>query len=102
MNKKILSFVLFLLIVVFPVVALAEEGGQPVSPIVLKIKIMFISIGGMIVVIGWIIAGILYLTAAGNPEKIGIAKKALFAAVIGTALIVLATSVENILKFYLQ
>ena len=99
MNKKILFIVLFLLIGVFPIIALAAND---VAPIVTRIKNMFVSIGTAIVIIGWIIAGILYLTAAGNPEKIGIAKKALVAAVIGTALIVLSVTAEDVLEFYLD
>lgn len=57
-----------------------------------------IAIGASIVIIGWVIAGILYLTAAGSPEKVGTAKKALIAAVIGTAVIILAKSGTSIIS----
>ncbi|MCX6721057.1 MAG: hypothetical protein NT026_00415, partial [Candidatus Staskawiczbacteria bacterium] len=58
-----------------------------------------IAIGGSLAVIGWVIAGGLWLTAAGSPEKLGIAKKALTAAVIGTVLIVLASSSAAVTTF---
>ena len=55
-----------------------------------------------IVVIGWVIAGILYLTAAGKPDKLETAKKAMVAAIIGTALVVIAVlgyqTISNIIN----
>ncbi|MBI1866319.1 MAG: hypothetical protein HY005_03350 [Candidatus Staskawiczbacteria bacterium] len=99
MNKKILFFILFLLVSVLPVVASALTA---LDDILIKIQDMFITLGGTIVVIGWIITGILYLTAAGSPEKIGTAKKALVACVIGTAVIILATTAQSILESYLK
>lgn len=99
MNKKILFSISFLLASSLPVVALAQAGG--LDPIFTKIKDAFVTIGGLIVVIGWVIAGILYLTSVGG-ERLVVAKKALIACVIGTALIVLAASVEGIIRFYLQ
>jgi hypothetical protein len=100
MNKKILFLSLLAIIFILPVMALAQTMGVP--PIITKIREMFISIGGSIVVIGWIIAGILYLTSAGSPEKTGTAKKAMIAAVIGTTLIVLSVFAEEIISFYLH
>jgi len=47
-------------------------------------------IGTGIVVIGWTIAGILYLVSMGNVERTTTARKALVAAVIGTVLIAIA------------
>ena len=45
---------------------------------------------GFIVVIMWLVTGILFLIAAGAPEKLNAAKMALFAAVIGTVIIIIA------------
>ena len=53
-------------------------------------------IGAAVVVIGWVITGILYLTATGKPEKINVAKSALIACVVGTILIILADATGNI------
>jgi hypothetical protein len=44
-----------------------------------------------VVVILWVITGLLFLTAQGAPEKLGTAKKALFAAVAGTVLVIIAS-----------
>ena len=98
MNKKILFLTLFLLVGILPVAVLAEVE----VPLILEnIKNMFIAVGAAVVVIGWIITGILYLTAAGG-ERLAVAKKALVACVIGTAVIVLANVAQGILGFYLN
>ena len=57
-----------------------------------KVKDAAVAVGTPIVIIGWIIAGILYLTSAGSPERTGVAKKAIVAAVIGTALVLIAAT----------
>ncbi len=89
-----------MLVGILPVIALAAT--IPLDPILVKIQAMVVATGGFIIVVGWIIAGILYLTAAGNPTKLETAKKALFACVVGTALVILAVSVEGIIRFYLS
>lgn len=62
------------------------------------VKTVAISIASPIAVVGWIVAGILYLTAAGAPERMGTAKKAVIACVIGTILIVLAIANDAIIS----
>jgi len=94
MNKKILNSILITTTLVFPGMVFAAE----VPAMVTSIKNAFVLIAGSIVVIGWIVAGILYLTAAGSPEKTGTAKKALIACVIGTALVVLAAGMEATIR----
>jgi len=86
MNKKIL-FLIVSVIFALPTVALGE---QTLQGVVTSIQNVTITIATPIVIIGWIIAGILYLTSAGSPEKTGTAKKAMIAALIGTILVVLA------------
>lgn len=86
MNKKTLLFIFLLCVLAFPLFAQAADFGD----ILTKIKDLLLLIASSIVVIGWVIAGILYLTAAGSPEKTKLAKQALIAAVIGTILVVLA------------
>ncbi len=61
-----------------------------VPDVVISIKDAALTIGYFIVIIGWIIAGIIWLTSAGNPERTGLAKKATIAAVIGTVVVILA------------
>ena len=45
-----------------------------------------------------IVAGILYLTSAGSPEKVGTAKKALVYAIAGIAIGLAASSIVQIVK----
>ena len=45
-----------------------------------------------------IIAGILYLTSAGSPERIGVAKKALIYAIVGIVIAIAAESIAIIIK----
>jgi len=87
-NKKTLFLILLAVVLVsyyLPQVASADQPCDTLN----AAKTAFRQIGATIVVIGWIITGILYLTAGGG-ERLGVAKKALIACVIGTALIILA------------
>ena len=94
MNKKILFLIFSIFIFTLPFMAHAGA----LCDLVKKVRSVTLQIGGSIVAIGWVIAGILYLTAAGNSEKTGIAKKALIACIIGTILIILSTFAMGIVK----
>ena len=93
MNKKTL-FLTILGALVLPVIAL----GTTLSTMANAVQTAAVDIATPIVVIGWVIAGILYLTAAGAPEKLGVAKKAVVACVIGTLLVVLAIGSNMIIS----
>jgi len=92
-NKKTL-FLTTLVAILSP--TLFVSATTTLTDMTAKLKDTAVTIGGSIVVIGWIIAGILYLVAAGKPEKIQIAKGAMIACVIGTLLVVLASVSTNI------
>ena len=94
-NKKILFLVLVIGVLILPFISSAQGSGELCSMIG-RVENTVWKIGGSIIVIGWVIAGILYLTAAGNPEKTGIAKKAMIAAIIGTILVVLSATAPAI------
>lgn len=70
--------------------------GKGLTDLLDNLKTTFISIGAAVVVIGWIFTGILYLTSAGKPEKMNVAKTAIIACVIGTLLIILADAAGTI------
>ena len=55
-------------------------------------------IGGGIVVILWVVTGILFLTAQGDPSKTSSAKKALLAAIAGTVLIIVASGAVSLVS----
>lgn len=87
MNKKILFLILFAAVLSFPYITQAADEAQRM---VCAVKNAVFGVATILVVIGWVIAGILWLVSAGSPEKTGIAKKATWAAVIGTVLIIVA------------
>lgn len=87
MNKKIL-FLILSSVLVLPVVASAQSIGSMAQAIAGQVVI----VGTWIVVIMWVVTGILFLTAQGDPGKLNSAKTALFASIGGTILIILAQS----------
>lgn len=95
-NKKILFLVLLLEIVLPSAISAANGGSDQLTQLVWNIANMLLTAGGAIVVIGWVIAGILWLTSGGSPEKTGTAKKATWAALIGTILLALASATIGI------
>jgi len=70
----------------------AEEQG----PLVIAGKIINIALGaiGTIVVILFIVSGFIWMTAAGNEEKITKAKRILTNAIIGTIIVVMAYAIS--------
>lgn len=56
------------------------------------------TVSAAIVIICWMVAGILFLTSSGSSERLGAAKKALFAAIAGTILVIVAWSAINIIS----
>jgi hypothetical protein len=88
-NKKVLFFVQAVAVLVLPLVV--SGAASQAETFACNIRGAMYLIAGSIIVIGWVIAGILYLTSIGDPSKITKAKQAMVAAIIGTALIVIAT-----------
>lgn len=88
--KSVLSFV-FVLILTAPVVASAQLGTptgtnlpeSTVSEIIIAVMDWLLYIVGFLGVIGFAIAGILYLTAAGDDDRISKAKNAMLYSIIG-------------------
>lgn len=102
MNKKNTILKLLTTAVLFlPAIAFAQDislTGMIDSAVMLTLYI-----GSAIVVILWVITGIMFLTAQGDPAKLTSAKKALFASIIGTVLVFVASSaltiIGNMLSF---
>ena len=92
MNKKTLFLILLIAVIALPNMVFASKLGDMAT----AVENAAIAIATPIVVIGWIVAGILYLTAAGG-SRMEIAKKALIACVIGTVLVVLAIGSNSII-----
>lgn len=97
MNKKILFLMLSAALLTLPSLTYAAPEASKLCDMIDTVKWITWWIGGSIVVIGWVIAGILYLTAAGG-ERMGAAKKALVAAIIGTVLVILSMTAADIVQ----
>jgi uncharacterized membrane protein YGL010W len=95
MNKKIASFIATAGVLLLPLVSLAATEAPKIAQAVQKAAV---GVGVPLVIVGWLIAGILYLTSAGSPEKTGTAKKALIAAVVGTVLVILSANACEFVK----
>jgi len=98
MNKKIL-FLILLGLLFLPTLIFAVNTPAQMAE---GIKTVAMSVGIALVVVGWVVAGILYLTAAGAPDKLGTAKKAMIAAIVGTILVIIATTGYEAIKTFLQ
>jgi hypothetical protein len=46
----------------------------------------------------WVLTGILFLIAQGDPGKLNIAKAALFTSIAGTIIVILAVSAQTIIS----
>ncbi|MBI3337624.1 MAG: hypothetical protein HY005_03345 [Candidatus Staskawiczbacteria bacterium] len=97
MNKKTLFFTPLSFLII-PMTALAQAAPGPIEKIAGNVANVVIYVAGGIVVIIWAITGILFLSSQGSPEKMGTAKKSLFAAITGTVLVILAVSAKAIIE----
>ena len=84
-NKKI-SFLIISAALILPTLISAQTLASMASSAMNAI----VAAAGYVVVILWIITGILFLTAVGSPEKLSSAKISLFAAIIGTVIVIIA------------
>ncbi len=104
--KKIVLGLLLLAVLALPVVTLAQIGGDPptistdLETIGEKIANAVWIVFTVIAVIMFVVAGILFITSQGSPEKIATARQALIWGVAGIVVAILAfviiTVVTNI------
>lgn len=96
MKKNLLVLILLgSAVLVLPNIALAQIT---ITGIVANVSSVIYTVGGILVIIFWVITGILFLAAQGAPEKLGTAKKALFASIGGTVIFILAWSAGAIIS----
>lgn len=99
MNKKTL-FLILLGVLVLPTIALAQilcPGGVNIPNMMCNAVNMVWIIATGIVIILWIVTGILFLTALGDPGKLKSAKTALLSSIAGTVLVIVAFSAMNLI-----
>lgn len=94
MNKKIL-FLILLAVLILPLSAFADSTVTVKTIIAAAIQTALYIASGVVVIL-WVITGLLFLTAGGAPDKAVSARKALIAAVAGTALVIVAASAISI------
>lgn len=82
--------------------AAVGTGSAALNDLVSSVKAAAIAVGGILAVVGYIIAAILWLTSGGSPEKTGLARKALIAAVVGTVVLVIAGATDNFVTIIRQ
>ena len=97
MNKKTLF--LALLLITIPLMTSAQAGANPtLQTIVDGLKTSLVALGASLATIAFIVSGFMFLTAAGDPGRLGTAKMSLIAAVIGIAIIALASFAQGFIK----
>ena len=100
MKKSLISFLL-LSALALPVLAMAQgtpSSSNTLTGLITGIKTAAWLIFGAIAVIAFVIAGILFLTAAGNAEKILQARNAFLWGVAGVVVGILAYSIVSIVQ----
>lgn len=104
MNKKILFLILLLAVVALPQGAFAgssQSGIQALDKVLENVGKAVQAIGSALIIVGFVVAGVMYLTSTGNDQKMGTARKALWASLIGAVIVILAyatTNIEAIIK----
>jgi hypothetical protein len=98
--KKIIVVLTLLAILALPVLALAQPSGTigSLSDLADKIKVALWTVFGIIALICFVIAGVLFMTAAGNPEKVAAARHAFLWGVAGVVVGILAYSIVSIVE----
>jgi len=90
MNKKI-SLLISSAVTALPGLVFAADAVTIKTMVNAAVKTTLYIASGVVVIL-WIITGLLFLTAQGDPGKLGSAKTALFASVAGTLLVIVAAS----------
>lgn len=107
--KKAIILTSVLILVALPILVFAAEppAVQPVPygvearEVLTRILNWILTITGIIAAIFFVIGGIQYITAGGDPNKVAAAKTTLTNAVIGVAVIILAYVIINLIKMIL-
>ncbi|MDO8486456.1 MAG: hypothetical protein Q7S77_02060 [Candidatus Staskawiczbacteria bacterium] len=98
--KKIVVSLLLLSVLLVPVMALAQPGTtiSSLDQLVNAIKRPLWVVFGLIALIAFVTAGILFLTANGDPEKIGKARTAFLWGIVGIVVGIVAFSIVTIVE----
>jgi len=101
-TKKIITSLAVLGVLVSPVLALGYESPGTPAEVTLDafitniLKLVWEITAGLAAIM-FIVAGILFITAQGDPTKLGTARQALIWAVVGVAVAIIAFSLVKII-----
>lgn len=112
MNKKIVSGLAVIAIMALPIIALAQAPGSTtlnfakgpgyevssINDLVGAIEGIMWIVFGTLAVIMFVVAGILFLTAQGAPEKVSAARAAFIWGVAGIVVAIIAYSIIQIVS----
>jgi len=93
-KQKLLLAIPLSAILLFPFSASAQVT---ITGMVNNVGMVIGQVAVAIVIIFWLITGILFLSAQGDPTKLSTAKKALFASIGGTVICIVAASAIGII-----
>jgi len=98
--KKIVVSLLLLSVLLVPAMAFAQPNVtiNSLEGLVNAIKGPLWVVFGLIALIAFVVAGILFLTAAGNPEKIAQARTAFLWGIVGVVVGIVAYSIISIIE----
>ena len=101
--KKITLGIVLLVALVLPVLTMAQPNVRigSLQEIVIKIQNALWIVFGLIAVIAFVTAGILFLTAGGDPEKVQTARAAFIWGVAGVVVGIVAYSIIAIVASFL-
>lgn len=100
MNKKILGSVLLsfgVLLVIALALPLSAEA-QSIQSLIDNFAKSLSGVGISLAVIGFVVAGIMFITSTANPSNMSVAKGALVAAVIGVVILILSGGAYDFVK----
>lgn len=99
MNKKTLLSFLLAVCLVFPFIVYGQASGTAtLSMVVGNVARALGNISIGLATIAFIVAGIMYITATGNPSRMALGKGALVAGVIGVVILIISTQACNIIQ----
>ena len=99
MNKKI-SYLAILATLILPFIANAQiksYGGITLNRLIPNIESLAWTVFACIVVVCFVVAGVMFLTAQGEPEKVKAARSSFIWGVAGVIVGILAYSIERII-----
>jgi len=98
MKKSLVALSLIVAVLSLPTLVLAQKQGITLDSLINSIKNASWKVFGVIAVIAFIVAAVLFLTAGGDPEKITAARNAFLWGVAGVIVGILAFSIVTFIE----